>query len=526
MKTEAREYESQGIYQVGLNRQREAVISAHFMHNINQRSKHQLYSSEEFSKKALLVNAEIIIERLIPTLLSASDTFILERASAAKIRARKNFKEYGLNSAQKISLSEVITEVMFDRQFLKGSKSNTSRRILAEKIRKLIAEHKPIKMVIPALPYKVSSPLKTRGNLPDLSEINFLLALVEIAKTIDLIYSSTIAGLSNKMASFTVICDGNRFNQFLNEKYTTIKQYQNHLRWWISKLGFSNYVEISDYQHIIKNNLPQKTQEEKTVIREQVGNFYKHLMLPLLDPYNMEQTINKAIECDPDPEITNPEGRFIPLFKSLIYTVRYEKLSLYSEVHQEDYSELYSVLTRHLFQPYAKLTRDDYVTIEAFIGNPQPRNSPSRNKLLEYLRQSMLSQAWHATINYMAEIRSDRDLPKEPLSLCYPEYIRWTIHAKPGQFAVLTTTAFGDPVQPWHGVGVFMRTKNNKIKLYTLPVLSLESCDAVPVIVEKTGQEPRMKGQPLFYIHPNIKWNHFDDFIEELKKGLTRKRKL
>lgn len=51
MKTEAREYESQGIYQVGLNRQREAVISAHFMHNINQRSKHQLYSSEEFSKK-------------------------------------------------------------------------------------------------------------------------------------------------------------------------------------------------------------------------------------------------------------------------------------------------------------------------------------------------------------------------------------------------------------------------------------------------------------------------------------------
>lgn len=231
-------------------------------------------------------------------------------------------------------------------------------------------------MVIPALPYKVSSPLKTRGNLPDLSEINFLLALVEIAKTIDLIYSSTIAGLSNKMASFTVICDGNRFNQFLNEKYTTIKQYQNHLRWWISKLGFSNYVEISDYQHIIKNNLPQKTQEEKTVIREQVGNFYKHLMLPLLDPYNMEQTINKAIECDPDPETTNPEGRFIPLFKSLIYTVRYEKLSLYSEVHQEDYSELYSVLTRHLFQPYAKLTQDDYVTIEAFIGNPQPRNSP------------------------------------------------------------------------------------------------------------------------------------------------------
>ena len=31
--------------------------------------------------------------------------------------------------------------------------------------------------------------------------------------------------------------------------------------------------------------------------------------------------------------------------------------------------------------------------------------------------------------------------------------------------AILTTTAAGDPIQPWHGVGMLKLTKNNKIKI-------------------------------------------------------------
>ncbi len=132
--------------------------------------------------------------------------------------------------------------------------------------------------------------------------------------------------------------------------------------------------------------------------------------------------------------------------------------------------------------------------------------------------------------------------------------------------AVLTTTAFGDPVQPWHGIGVFMRTKHNKIKLYTLPVLALEGSNAIPVIVENkilrqiatkvqkdrehgakmyiqtadevlsaisTQQlsseaglpEQPSKEQPLFYVYSDIKFENMNDLLEKIKQGLTRKRK-
>lgn len=513
------------IYQVGLNKEREAVISAHFMQDINQQLNVHLYSTQEFSEKAFQINSKLIVDRLIPILLQASDKFILERVAAAKKRAREHFKKYGLNSPEEVGLPEKITEVMFDRQFIKGSKSNTSRRILVEKIRTLIAEQKPIKMVIPALPYKSTSPLKTRGAMPDLSEVHFLLGLTEIVRTIDFIYNQESTGANNTMASFTIIGDGKRFNEFLNEAEELIDQYQARLLWWIKKLGIANYVEILDYQDVILNVLSPKMQLEKKAIRDDVSDYYTTLMHTLFNPYDMNQTFRKAIDSDPDPESQNPEGRYIPLFKSLIYIVHYSELANYCLLHGQNYVELYIELTRHLFEPYIQLNDTELLQIRAFITNPQVEKSPTQEQLFEYLRQSMLKEAWRATISYLAEIRSDRDLPQEPISTCFPNHIRWTIHAKPGQLAVLTTTAFGDPVQPWHGVGVFMRTKYNKIKLYTLPVLALEGSNAIPVTVEHSGQEFVSKNQPLFYVHPDIKFTNIDDLLEQIQQGLIRKRK-
>ncbi|MCW8469923.1 isocyanide synthase family protein [Fluoribacter gormanii] len=515
----------EGIYQVGLNRKSEAVISAHFMHDINQNANFHLYSAQEFSKKTLSVSSKLILERLLPLLMEASDKFVLERVSAAKTRLKKNYKKYGINTPQDIGLAEKLTEVMFDRQFLKGSKSNVSRLILVNKIKELVAKQKPIKMIIPALPYKSSSPLKSRGSMPDLSEISFLLGLVEIAKTIDFIYRQEVAVPDQCMASFTIICDGRRFNSFLNEADETIQHYQDYLNWWIKKLGLINYLEIMDYQYVISNYLPQKMQLEKAAIRENVRAFYSNLMLPLLNPYDMVETMNQAIKSDPEPETSNPEGRYIPLFKSLMYIVNYKELAHYACLYGKNYVDLYSELTRNLFEPYTKLTDNDLFQIELFLAKNQSESTPTPLKLLEYLRQSMLNEAWVATINYLAEIRSDRDLLLEPISVCFPDHIRWTIHAKPGQLAVLTNTALGDPIQPWHGVSVFMRTKHNKIKLYTLPVLLLEGNNATPVTVEDKENELGLNEQPLFYVYPDIKFTDINDLFGQIKQGLIRKRK-
>lgn len=507
-----------GIYQVNLNPKSESVISAHFMHDINLHSNFTLYSSQEFSKSAISIDSHSIFDHIIAPLLAASDKFIAERVAAVEKRAQKNFKGYGLSSPENIGISEMITEVMFDRQFLKGPKSNCSRVILLEQIRTLIQNKKPILMVILALPYKATSPLKCRGPAPDLAEVNFLLSIAEIAKIIDRLYRTKDDVAENAMAAFTVICDGSRFNTFLNEDIEIIEDYQHQLQGWIEKLGISDYVTIQDYQNVISNYLPKDLQLEKNTIRKNVCELYNNIMSPVLNPYQMTETMNKAIELDPNPELSNPQGRFIPLFKSLIYIVKYRDILQYASNHGENYIELYTELTRHIFEPYLELSNNDKLLVEQYLANPQSP-LPSRLLLLEYFRQYMLREAWNATINYIAEIRSDRDLPHEPIITCFPDHIRWTIHAKVGQLALLTTTGMGYTVQSWHGIGVFKKTKHNRIKIYTLPVIALEGSHATPILIKNISK------QPFFYVHPNIKFENVEELFDIIRNNLTRNRK-
>lgn len=514
-----------GLYKAGLNQASEAVISAHFMQSINQEEHLTLYSPVDFSRRALTLKASQISKNLIPSLLDASEQFILKRAEAAKIRAKKNYKEYGFSRPEHVGLAEMITEVMFDRQFLKGPKSNCSRLILAKKINALVAKQEPIKLVIPALPYKSSSPLKSRGIMPDLSEINFLLGLAELVKTISLIYQEAITTAHETMAKFTVISDGSRFNAFLNEPDAAINAYQDQLRWWLNKLNIANHVEIIDYQLVIKNYLAHELYLEKTMIKNKVYQQYNELMSPIFNPCAMLQTMSEAIQLDPDPESCNPEGRFIPLFKSLIYIIKYKTLTNYTHGNEEQYVALYAELTRHIFQPYTQLNEHELALITEFLAHPQQKNHPPKIQCYEYLRQAMLAEAWRAAINYIAEIRSDRDLELDPISACFSKHIRWTIHAKTGQMAILITTAAGDPIQPWHGAGVFKLTKNNKIKIYTLPALLLEGEGAIPVLIANEEHETMIKEQPLFYIHQQIAFKDSNALLARIRQDLTRNRK-
>jgi hypothetical protein len=91
------------------------------MHKINQDVNLKLYSADIFSQRALKLSANAIANRLIPSLIASSEKFVLQRALAAKTRAMKYYKEYGLNTANQVSLAETLTEVMFDRPILKRS---------------------------------------------------------------------------------------------------------------------------------------------------------------------------------------------------------------------------------------------------------------------------------------------------------------------------------------------------------------------------------------------------------------------
>lgn len=508
-----------GTYQVGLSNIKEAVISEHFMHKISHNMSLSLYADQYFNNNSLKVPTNTVIDNILPILIESSNSFISSRTNSAESRARKYFREYMLNTQHELSVEHIISELMLDQQFYKGSKKNISRHKLSLKVKGLIEQRKPINLIIPALPFKSSCPLKCRGPNPDLSEVSFLLGLSEVAKSIDTIYKKYI-NTDKNMSKFSVICDGKRFNKELNEASNNINNYQNSLRLWVNKLNIMNYVEILDYEESILNKLNKTIYENKLKTKKQTRDKYTSLLLPIFDPYNIDKTIKKAIEIDPDPEATNNDGRFIPLFRSLLYIINYKCLLNYSKNNNVNYNDLYREISRRMFKPYCRLSKKEINYIKSGLESNSMLES-SRDQIFEFLRLSILEEAWYAAINYIAEIKSDRDLDSDPVSSCFPDHIRWTIHSKPGQLALLYPTTNGHPVQAWHGSAIFKRNKKNKIKLYTAPCLSIESEGGIPVstVLNQSSE------QPLFYIHPNIEFIDFYDFICKLSENYSRARK-
>lgn len=508
-------------YRPGVDRIQEAVISSHFMHKLGGNAKLELYDEEQFTTQSLKIDARTVYDRLIPAVMNACNAFSRERALAAKRRARENCRKYGLHDPGDVGLAQFITEVMFDRQYLRGPRECCSRELICNRVKHEIEKGSSIEMVIPALPFKISSPLKTRGQLPDLAEVNFILELYEVASTVELLYKEVRPDLLRRLARFTVISDGSRFSNLVGEGNNVVEHYRSRVGRLITRFGLSEYITLIDYCAVLRDRLPPVTRQAKTAIMERARKEYAEALWPIFDPYDMTATTKAAARIEPDPEYSNPEGRFIPLLKSLIYTINYTALKKYERLPQRQYPSLYRELTGHVFEPYAILSPSE---IQDLLEEVDASAEITTVRVKEGLRQSMLKQAWSAAIEYMAEIKSDRELDEDPIQTCLPDYFRWTIHAKPGQLAIQTSTALGLRVQAWAGTAVFKLTKKNKIKLCTLPVLALEGVGAIPVTV--TGVDDTLPGedQALFYIYPDVASTDLEDFLLKVMTSHVRRR--
>lgn len=502
------------------------------MHRLNRTEDLERFAARTFTTKALTMSMASLRDDLLPVLTRSSRQFARQRVEAARRRVLKNYSQYDLASPEDLSPSEILTEVMYDRQFLRSSNENVSRATLARKVAGLVARREPIQMVIPALPYKCTSPLKCRGPGPDLAEVGFLLFLSEMAKALDAIYREAIGGADRSLAFFTVISDGRRFSEFLSEPDGRIARYQSGLRDWISLLSLEEHVGVEDYAAILATRLASPSRDSKARVRREVYRTYRERMSPLLDTADMDSSLAEAIRHEPDPETYYAEGRFVPLLKSLVYTINYDVLARYTPRHGESFEQLYATLTRHLFSPITSLEASDRAAVESFLADPRQPTDLPRETLYEFLRQEMLRQVWDATMRYLAEIRSDRDLADDPVATSFPDAIRWTIHAKRGQLALQSNPASGLPVQPWHGAGVFKVTRKRHIKLSALPCALLESLGALPVVLDTGGGEggngsfgiAPPPGQPLFYIHPDIGASTLEEFLPQLAAEFTRGR--
>jgi len=507
-------------YQSGLDRIQEPVVSSHFMHRFCNDFSMDNYDCDEFRTRSQYISIEAVSDILIPTLLNASRAFCREHLAEIKARARENFADYGLSSPDDVGTANFIAEVMFDRNYSKESARYYSRRLLASELAPRIRAGMPIRMVIPALPFKISSPLKSRGQLPDLAEVNFLLLLYEIVLTVELLYREARPDILGRLAGFAVVSDGSRFSALVGERESVVRNYRRQLLCWIERLGIADSIRIYDYRALLSERLLPALQQKKMQLSESAVAEYAHIMWPIFDPLQAAASLRLAASAEPDPERENPQGRFGSLLKSLVYTIHYKSLNRDGRPALSRQLQLYRELTGHLFEPYVALSPQEIPQALQEIA----AGGAISDKAREYLRQSMLREVWEATILYMAEIKSDRELEEEPILSCLPAHIRWTIHGKQGQLAIAVPTALGLSVQAWAGAAVFKQVKRGKIKLCTLPVLALEGVGAIPVRVQDSVDALGLGDQPLFYIYPDVGCEDIPNFLGRLATSLIRRR--
>jgi pyoverdine/dityrosine biosynthesis protein Dit1 len=506
-------------YHVGLNKIQESVISSHFMHRMSQDKSLRLYDDKHFQSKLLVIDQETLSDVFVPALISSCNAFCEDQANRAKVRALTRYRDYGHASANSIGASEFITEVIFDKEFSRNAARHNDRAVLNQKISHFIQNKLAIEMAIPALPFKIPSPLKSRGPLPDLGEVNFLLSLYEIARTIQILYQEEMPPDFRPQVRFTIVSDGLRFDAAINECNSVIRTYQEKILHWVQTLGFGDHVRILDYRSLLKEGLPRNVWEAKSELYRQARENYAKCLWPVFNPDDMAASFAAATEVELDPEHGNREGRFVSRLKSLVYTVRYRSIQKLEHLSEKERLSLYRELTGHIFQPYAPASSSERFQHTAH-GEPE---SGLHAGFKEELRRSMLAEAWSAAIDYIAEIKSDRDLSEDPVLACLPGYLRWTIHAKQGQIAIATPPILGMNVQAWAGSAVFRPTGRGKIRLCSLPALHLEATGAIPVMTQpRGGCEPH--GQPLFYIDKELGVSDVDGFLAALGGSFTRRR--
>ena len=506
-------------YTAGLDKIFEPVISSHFMEKLSMRASFTLYDQDQFADRSILIDGQTVRQRLLPALILACERFARERAAAAIDAAARHYRDYGLNNRIDVSLEHCITEVMFDRQYRRRNRQTCSRLEISRHVRERVARGVPIDMAIPALPFKFLSPLKARGELPDLAEVNFILGLYEIVTSIQLIYGRHRPHLTGPLARFTVVSDGGRFGHMVRVPDTAIGTYRAHLQRWIDILGLADKIFVLDYKRMVHTLLPADARAAKCNLGDKALSEYATTMWAIFDPANPREMLRRAASVDPDPEAANSQGRFVSLVRSLVYTMNYESLE---GLDPRAYVDLYRQVTQHLFEPYTSLPVEQ--TEPSRSGKPHHANSDMTDADKEHLRCAMLREVWAAAIAYMAEIRSDRDLEIDTILTCLPHHFRWTIHPKPGQLAISTWQTDGLSVQAWAGTAVFHSARNGRIKLCTLPVLALEGSGARPVRIPSAGDDLYMGHQPLFYIDQNITVNTIEQFISCIESSLVRKR--
>ncbi len=391
-----------------------------------------------------------------PTRLQISHTKFLDILARLRIQIQTQSKKTTFNARKRLGkntvLGNIIYEILMSHEYRKSPKIYTSKTDFLYKINQSINANKPIELIIPLFPCKVHNRLKSLGIYPDFAEILSLLRLLEICLAIENIYQPG--------AFFIIMADGYRFQKPWNTPCEDIVEYQKKMVEFIKLINAEKYLKLFDYVETLEKKLPidRKIKRGEDLLSAQKEYHIIKEAMEKVSSNDYLKRLEVAMKLDPDFDSGNSEGRFVPLFKSTIYSIYFPELTNKKTDNQ------------------IKTLFEDIYTFED----------------LEYgkTRKFILDMTLDSTIKYIVSVRSDRDI--DPLRIIFPEALRCTIHSKPGQLGI-TTINKSTRIESWHGTGYI--ASNGKIGVDFR--ISLESEGFLPVYVE--GDPFNMGDQPIFY---------------------------
>ena len=405
------------------------------------------------------------------------------------------------NEATTDKLMIAVQTLLKDRQFTKGSNNNIDWSKIFFQIRGAIENNRDIECVIVGLPFKMPSLLKCESAKADFGEAGFILQLYEFCKVAELIFQNLNYWNWNKKVLFRVVMDGKRFQQLIGITDHEMDEYKNTLENWISLLDISEYIKLDDYEDMINTSLDFDLKAKKTMIKKSVKREYLDKLPADITLENLNFKLEEAKYLDPDPEKSNKYGRFVSLFQSILFTMRYDSIE---EKYFTDDLIKNEVYIKCIECIILKLSHENDLAF-----------AKARAQSLLALCGDILKEAWDATIDYISEIRSDRDLSIDIIQHCHPNSLRWTIHDKKGQICIASKKMYGINLFPWHGVSLIKESRS-KLNQYTVPSRMLQDNNLTKLSVEINDVT-----LPICYVQ--LKSLNFASSIEAISKHYSRR---
>ncbi len=377
-----------------------------------------LYDSAQFHRTAITLPAGQVMQRLVPAVRAQISRRAADRITAAVQRAHQHAALYGVKHA---GVPECIAEALCDPWSFRVHPEHLPRIQLRNRIATLMHSHRPIDLVLPVFSRKPLSPVKNHGPWPDLAELASLAQLAGAAQV--------ASALSPHGCRIVLLADGHKYRRACQTPAAQVEGYQQALQSWISALGVQDQLVLHDYEAGLSERvlgvLPGTREATYRTRAAELGATYRDA----LDLDDLTDTLRRLAQGDTGATALGAA------LGSLLTSVCYSALAVQGDPDRRQNAYLHHLL--HLHAP-----------LDVAAARWQGPEAPHE---VLWLLESLRQEAWDAAVRYVAISDTDRRL--QVLRRHWPQAIKLTIHAKPGELHCITTSRRNINMTAQHGCG-------------------------------------------------------------------------